>query len=93
MKNKIFLFLTFTFLMACKIFAQSIKGVIVDSKSNKPIAGVSVQIEGTNTSVQSNEQGEFNIKTTKPFPIQLKLSYTGFQTLTILSYKRKYSHY
>ena len=84
MKNKIFLFLTFTFLMACKIFAQSIKGVIVDSKSNKPIAGVSVQIEGTNTSVQSNEQGEFNIKATKPLPIQLKLSYTGFQTLTIL---------
>ena len=42
--------------------AQNIKGVVLEEKSNKPLAGVNVYIKKTGLGTSTNENGEFHFK-------------------------------
>jgi len=49
-------------LLACVSFAQNAKGVVLEAKSKKPLAGVSVFINKTGIGTTTNEKGEFHLK-------------------------------
>jgi len=48
-----------------KVFSQDLKtiqGTVYDNSTDKPLAGVSVVVKGTNTGVTTNSRGKFSIK-------------------------------
>lgn len=56
---------------------KEVRGVVKDGE-NKPLAGVSISIKGTNTVVISDEQGRYSINAVEGD--QLEFSYTGMET-------------
>lgn len=60
----------------------TIEGMVISSTDNKPVAGVSVVIEGSTIGIQTDANGEYKLKipaTTK----QVTFSYIGFDTKKI----------
>ncbi|WP_329904715.1 carboxypeptidase-like regulatory domain-containing protein [Porphyromonas pogonae] len=70
-----------TFQMKAQKSEVTIKGKIVDSKTQEPIIGASVQIAGTTTGAQSDLDGAFVLKLAPNS--KLKISYIGYVTKEI----------
>ena len=84
MKSNLLLFL----LLPSLIFSQiegTINGYIFDSKSQMPLFGANVIIEGTEKGAISNENGYFEISEIKPESYNLNVSYIGYQSKKIFN--------
>ena len=60
---------------------HSIKGQIVDAKSNKPLIGVNITVEGTSNGTISDVDGHFTLTAT-PDAV-LKISYIGYREILL----------
>lgn len=70
------------------LFSQidgSINGYIYDSKSQLPLLGANVIIEGTEKGAISNENGFFEITNISPKSYNLSVSYVGYQSKKIFN--------
>lgn len=89
MRLQFFFFSTILLLYVNPLFSQQIKGQIVDSKTNEPIAFATVQYN-ENNGVVSNMEGFFNILSDGLNPESiLSVSFMGYETqrLTLKSLK------
>ena len=59
--------------------AQSavIKGTVVDSQNNEPLAGVTVVVQGTKTATITDADGKFSLKAPKGAKQNLQFSCVG----------------
>ncbi|MDQ3142518.1 MAG: SusC/RagA family TonB-linked outer membrane protein [Bacteroidota bacterium] len=73
-------------------FAQnvSLNGIVKDAKNNSTLEGVVIQLEGTNTLTLTNTIGEFTISVPEKFPLELSVSFIGFQSQEILITNSEY---
>ncbi|MEA5081971.1 MAG: TonB-dependent receptor [Dysgonamonadaceae bacterium] len=78
MKNKIILLLILALISSSALFAQqiSVKGTVVDSKTNEALIGVAVLEKGTNNGTVTNIGGVFNLSV--PKGATLHISYVGY---------------
>jgi len=61
------------------LLAQTtIKGTIYDLLTGETLIGANVVLKGTTTGSQSGLDGTFEIKTDKPYPIDVSVSYIGY---------------
>lgn len=58
----------------------TIKGRIINAKTNQPIEFASILIEGTTQGTTSKEEGSFNFTSIKPGFVRLIVSFIGFET-------------
>ena len=88
---KKFLLSLFLMLFSLATWAQSttLRGTVVDSKSQKPLFNATAQLANTNLSTTTNEQGEFVITNPTPGEQILLIRFTGYVqksfTLTIVA--------
>lgn len=61
----------------------SISGVILDQNTNEELPGATVKLEGTNISVNTDLNGNFEIKDLKPGQYSLKVSYIAYKDKSI----------
>ncbi len=61
-----------------------LQGKVVDSKTEKPLIGVSLQIKGITNGTTSDNNGEFTLYTGQKFPFTLVSSSVGFVTQEIV---------
>ncbi len=81
MKKLVFsLLVVMQVLVAWSQQATSIKGTVVDSKSEKPLQNVTATLEGTNQTVLTNEKGVFIFESAPEGSLTLKIATTGFTT-------------
>ena len=78
----LFLFLLSAFLGITVIYAQTIKGTVVDSRSGEPLVGASITIKGTTYKAIVKLDGSFLMKSVAPGTYELTIAYVGFQTET-----------
>lgn len=84
MRYKLILIISICLLIVFKSYTQnSIKGIVVDNSTNKPLMSVTVKVEGATQNTVSNANGEFEIIYNKSLPFKLKFSSVGYQTLTL----------
>ncbi len=57
-----------------------ISGRIIDSTTNEPLIAVIVNVKGSTNSVTTDENGDFKLKTYRPYPITLQVSFIGYKT-------------
>lgn len=60
----------------------AVTGMIVDSVTRKPIAGVEVSIQGTHTGARTNETGRFVLANVTPGPHVLQFRLLGYRGIT-----------
>ena len=80
------------FVLPTLIFSQidgTINGYIYDSKSQLPLLGANVIIEGTDKGAISDENGFFEISKIKPQSYNLSVSYIGSVSYTHLTLTTK----
>ena len=71
------------FLFSTFIYAQqSISGVVVDAETDEPLFGVTIIVDGTAKGVVSDFDGNFTIPNMEPGDYTLKLSYTGYTSVS-----------
>lgn len=78
--NKPFTLLLFFLSLNCAIFAQSvIRGEVLDNKTGESLIGATILVKGTtNEGVQTDYDGIFELKTNRPLPLTLVISYIGY---------------
>lgn len=79
MKNNINYIILFLFASVPSLIAQTIKGRVVDNKTNKAIVGANVQELSGSRGTTTDKNGEFIIETTS----SILISYIGYETQTI----------
>lgn len=57
----------------------TIKGKVLDSKTNEPLIGATVSIKGTTNGASTDLNGEFGLATGQKLPFTLIISYIGYQ--------------
>lgn len=60
-----------------------LRGIVMDESTGEPIIGANVIIQGTTTGAVTDFDGEYIIKTDLPLPIDLHISYVGFNELIL----------
>ncbi len=80
MRNKLFCLLFFTHFVL--ISQVSINGVVIDGSSNQPLPFATVKT-GTSSYALTSVSGEFIIRC-KNYPVNLTVSYIGYQTRNVL---------
>jgi iron complex outermembrane recepter protein len=71
------------FLTSSTLFAQGVKGKITDAASGQPLPGVSISVEGRNTTGASTDaSGQYTLRLA-PGSYRLKVTYIGYTTATI----------
>ena len=61
-------------------FSQvNINGTIFDGQTNETLIGANIIVKGENNGTSTNYQGEFLISSNKNFPIDLIISYIGYE--------------
>ncbi|WP_299223042.1 carboxypeptidase-like regulatory domain-containing protein [uncultured Psychroserpens sp.] len=73
----------FTYVLA----AQSIKGVVLDFKTNEPIETASVYFDNTTIGTTTNANGEFEIELRAGITSSLIISYLGYEKMILESYE------
>jgi TonB-linked SusC/RagA family outer membrane protein len=82
MKRTVSLFMTFLFFCAMVSSAQEIKGKVTDKSTGSPLQGVTVSIQGTQISTQTDAGGLFKIASTSNASTLL-ITYVGYKAQTI----------
>jgi hypothetical protein len=63
-------------------FAQNtLSGTVLDDEG-QPLYGATVIVKGTNEGTVTDSQGEFNLTTQQAFPLELVISFVGFDNLS-----------
>ena len=61
-------------------FGQTnLRGTVYDGQTKETLIGANVLIKGENTGTSTNVNGKFSISTNKNFPIDLVISYLGYE--------------
>ena len=63
---------------------STMKGKVVDKNDGFSLPGAAVIIEGTNTGVTTDMDGNFELSTTESLPLNLTISFLGYRTSTFL---------
>ncbi|MGL6269804.1 MAG: TonB-dependent receptor plug domain-containing protein, partial [Chitinophagaceae bacterium] len=79
MKKRAILLFSFFLLASAYLMAQEVKGRIIDKSSNSPLQGVTVSVQGSQVSTQTDAGGNFTLPLSAPYPISLTLTYVGFR--------------
>lgn len=76
-----------TLVLAAVASAQNITGVVVDSRTGEPIAGVTITTipEGSPSGATTGLDGTFSLKVSK-LPAKLKISFIGYRSLELSVY-------
>lgn len=74
-------------LVTSHCLSQSIKGVVIDSKTNLPIETAAIYFDNTTIGTTSNEQGEFEIDLRQGVNSPLIISFLGYEKVIITDYK------
>ena len=80
--------LSFLFILPVLLFSQTdgyVNGYVYDSKSQLPLLGANVIIDGTEKGAISDENGFFEIKSISPKSYNLSVSYVGYQSKKIFN--------
>lgn len=77
-KKLLFLVLLFPF----SLFAQTVEGVVVDSKTNQPMPGVNVVVKGTSNGVSTDFDGKFKLAKIKNGDV-LVFSFIGYTSESV----------
>lgn len=86
MKNSVFFVALLTSLFS---FSQTLKGVVLDAKTNAPIESASIYYDNTTIGTSTNSKGEFEIEYDQDLQSSLIISFLGYQKLTIPNYSPK----
>ncbi len=80
--KKLFTFFTLILSITFTLNAQStIRGEVIDSKTSEPLIDATILIKGTGSEgVRTDFDGKFELKTTRPLPLTLIISYIGYTT-------------
>lgn len=82
--KRIYFIFSFLLLFGGLISAQTIvRGTILDSKTNEPLAGASVVVESTTNGTAADVDGNFEISLDEADPITLKVSMIGYTTVKV----------
>ena len=73
----------FLLLMPATINAGTLKGVVIDSLSDKPIIGVSIYVVGTPQGAITDIEGKFEIKNIKKSVFDVRVTCSGYHTKNI----------
>lgn len=65
------------------IAQTTLKGNVVDTKTNEKLIGVSVLVKGSTKGSQTDYDGQFVLKTTSELPLVLVVKYLGYETKEI----------
>ena len=70
------------------VLGQKVKGALIDSSENKPLAGATVELQTIGTTVKkqstsSNAKGYFEFTGLSPDTFQLKITFVNFATYTV----------
>lgn len=65
------------------IAQTTLKGSVVDTKTNEKLIGVSVLVKGSTKGAQTDYDGQFVLKTTAELPLVLVVKYLGYETKEI----------
>jgi len=86
MHRKIFYFLMILALSSSLLFAQKgrIKGKVTDLQTGDVLIGATVAVVGTPYGTLTDAEGEYLIQNLDPGDYDLKVSYVGYKTITIL---------
>jgi hypothetical protein len=76
-------FALMTLIASAQNLGQTVKGIVTDKISQKPLAGVSVVVESSNLSATTSDDGTFTIDGVTTGRIRLFLSAVGYQSITI----------
>ena len=60
-----------------------LRGKVFDEVTDAPLIGANVKIQGTFIGEVTDFDGEYRIKTDLPLPLDLQISYTGYNSMTI----------
>ena len=73
------------------ILAQTISGVVKDDQTGETVIGANVVLKGTTIGTTTDINGQFSLKTDKPLPIELEISFMGYekQTYTVTDFNKK----
>ena len=80
--------LSFLFILPVLLFSQTdgyVNGYVYDSKSQLPLLGANVIIDGTEKGAISDENGFFEITNISPKSYNLSVSYVGYQSKKIFN--------
>ena len=79
--TKLFLNLSLFFIsFTPPLFAQTLKGRVVDETTQQPIVGVGVQVIGTSQGTITNTEGEFALNVTQ-WPVEVVFSHVSYQKM------------
>jgi len=79
MKKTTILSVFFIFVFS-SVFSQEYTGKVIDSKSKKPLEGVSIYFDGTTLGTITNTKGVFSIETKQSTESALVISFLGYKT-------------
>ena len=81
MRKALILLLISLFILPVFAFSQNgtIKGIIINEKTNEPIEFASIQIQGSTQGTTSQESGAFELTNVKPGFVRLVVSFIGFK--------------
>jgi TonB-dependent receptor len=82
MFQKLFILLSFSFLIQTNLFSQKggVKGVISDSKSEEVLIGANILIQGTDLGTSTDLDGSYVLQNISPGDYNLVFSYTSYKT-------------
>jgi len=66
------------------IVNATLEGTIVDRLTNKPLQGVTVQLNGVTHSVQTDEKGRFEFRTGQKLPLTIITTLLGYKSETVV---------
>ncbi len=69
--------------LAAQQLTQTIKGVIIDKVSEKPLVGVTIKVLGTSIEAQSNNDGRYSLLNVPVGRVLLAISYEGYKDVGI----------
>ena len=65
-----------------QIFAQgTIKGSVMDGTTNEPLPGATIMLSDKSGGAFADDEGKFELKTDKPLPLKIIVTYVAFDTL------------
>ncbi len=65
--------------VASSLFSQSLKGIVLDEKTNLPIESVAVYFDGTTIGTSTNDEGKFKIELVQGVTAPLIVSFLGIK--------------
>ncbi len=88
---KFTLFAFFT-LASIATHSQTIRGVVLDKKTNLPIESASVYFDGTTIGTSTDDQGRFKIELTQGVTSPMIISFIGYQRVVLDNYNAEQNY-